>query len=116
MFYGQFIYAFSSPAIKLSLLVFYWKIFPTRTVRNGVYFLSFCCIGWFIGTMVFPFYGRPSHGPLDVDSKCSDLLKSGDQSCFLQADLVLLDPDRGWRMLCGRDLLLHMELFCEHRH
>lgn len=66
MFYGQFIYGFASPAIKLSLLAFYWKVFPTRTVRNGVYFLSFCCIGWFIGVMVLSFYSRPSHSPLTL--------------------------------------------------
>lgn len=52
MYFIQYIYGFSSPAIKLSLLVFYWRVFPTPLVRNGVYFLSFCCIGWFIGVTV----------------------------------------------------------------
>lgn len=52
MYFSQYIYGFSSPAIKLSLLIFYWRVFPTRLIRNGVYFLSFCCIGWFIAIMV----------------------------------------------------------------
>lgn len=52
MYFSQYIYGFSSPAIKLSLLVFYWRVFPTPLVRNGVYFLSFCCVGWFIAIMV----------------------------------------------------------------
>lgn len=52
MYFIQYIYGFSSPAVKLSLLVFYWRVFPTPLVRNGVYFLSFCCIGWFIGNTV----------------------------------------------------------------
>lgn len=52
MYFSQYIYGFSSPAIKLSLLIFYWRVFPTPLVRNGVYFLSFCCIGWFIAIMV----------------------------------------------------------------
>lgn len=52
MYFSQYIYGFSSPAIKLSLLVFYWRVFPTPLVRNGVYFLSFCCVGWLIAIMV----------------------------------------------------------------
>ncbi|KAJ4395968.1 hypothetical protein N0V93_000184 [Gnomoniopsis smithogilvyi] len=52
MYVSQYLYGFSASAIKLSLLAFYWRIFPTPFVRRGVYILGFCCIGWFIAIMI----------------------------------------------------------------
>jgi hypothetical protein len=32
--------------VKLSVLAFYWRIFPTKTVRWGCYILGTMCILW----------------------------------------------------------------------
>ncbi|KAH7303846.1 hypothetical protein B0I35DRAFT_484909 [Stachybotrys elegans] len=39
LFASELIYAISSTLVKLSVLAFYWRIFPTTTVRWGSYFL-----------------------------------------------------------------------------
>lgn len=52
MYISQYMYGYSASAVKLSLLAFYWRIFPTKFVRWGVYVLSFCCLGWFVAIMV----------------------------------------------------------------
>ncbi|KAI0177074.1 hypothetical protein BJ166DRAFT_490942 [Pestalotiopsis sp. NC0098] len=44
----EVIYAFSSPLIKLSVLAFYWHIFPTRTVRLGCKIIATLSIIWCI--------------------------------------------------------------------
>lgn len=49
---AQYLYGFSSSAIKLSLLAFYWRLFPSGGVRTGVYILSSLTIGWFVAVTV----------------------------------------------------------------
>ncbi|KAK7972308.1 hypothetical protein PG988_006442 [Apiospora saccharicola] len=44
LFAGELTYTFSSPLIKLSVLAFYWNIFPTRTVKLGCTILGFACV------------------------------------------------------------------------
>lgn len=49
---AEFCYGFSSPLIKLSLLTFYWRVFPTDFMKKGIYVLSAACIGWLIAIFV----------------------------------------------------------------
>ncbi|ORY66522.1 SGNH hydrolase-type esterase domain-containing protein [Pseudomassariella vexata] len=41
-------YGFASALIKLAVLVFYWRLFPTWMVRTETYVLGSMCVGWFI--------------------------------------------------------------------
>ncbi|KAI7781605.1 hypothetical protein LA080_014503 [Diaporthe eres] len=49
---AEFCYGFSSPLIKLSLLTFYWRVFPTDFMKKGIYVLSAACIGWLIAIFI----------------------------------------------------------------
>lgn len=42
----------SSPLIKLSVLAFYWRLFPTRTVRLGCKLLTVLCIAWLMTVII----------------------------------------------------------------
>lgn len=41
-----------SPLIKLSVLAFYWRLFPTQTVRLGCKLLTVLCIAWLIVVII----------------------------------------------------------------
>ncbi|TDZ21564.1 Satratoxin biosynthesis SC1 cluster protein 4 [Colletotrichum orbiculare MAFF 240422] len=43
---AEFCYGFSSPLIKLSLLAFYWRVFPTQFMMRGIWMLSAACVAW----------------------------------------------------------------------
>lgn len=45
-------YGISSPLIKLSLLAFYWRMFPTDHVRRCVIVLSVACLLWTLAILV----------------------------------------------------------------
>ncbi|KAI0866577.1 hypothetical protein F4860DRAFT_145212 [Xylaria cubensis] len=44
----EVLYALSSPIIKLSVLAFYWRIFPTRTMKVACIVLASASIAWAI--------------------------------------------------------------------
>ncbi|KAI0810059.1 hypothetical protein GGR55DRAFT_695856 [Xylaria sp. FL0064] len=52
---GEIAYTFSSPLIKLSVLAFYRRIFPTRVVRIGTLIIGAACIAWFIPIIILDF-------------------------------------------------------------
>lgn len=52
MVVAEFCYGFSSPLIKLSLLAFYWRVFPTPFMQRGIYALSAACLGWLVAIFV----------------------------------------------------------------
>ncbi|GJC94209.1 integral membrane protein [Colletotrichum higginsianum] len=49
---AEFCYGFSSPLIKLSLLAFYWRVFPTQFMQRGIYVLSAMCLGWLVAIFI----------------------------------------------------------------
>ncbi|KAK1987631.1 hypothetical protein LZ30DRAFT_701494 [Colletotrichum cereale] len=49
---AEFFYGISSPLIKLSLLAFYRRVFPTPFMQKGIYVLSAACIGWLIAIFI----------------------------------------------------------------
>ncbi|KAJ2981760.1 hypothetical protein NUW58_g6603 [Xylaria curta] len=54
-FVGEIAYTFSSPLIKLSVLAFYRRIFPTQVVRTGTKIIGAACIAWFIPIIILDF-------------------------------------------------------------
>ncbi|KAI1825864.1 hypothetical protein F4861DRAFT_547033 [Xylaria intraflava] len=56
IFLYKFLYVLSSPLIKLAVLVFLWRTFPTTTVRVGCIILSFLSIGWCISGLFINFF------------------------------------------------------------
>ncbi|KAI1424925.1 hypothetical protein F5Y12DRAFT_749849 [Xylaria sp. FL1777] len=52
---GEIAYTFSSPLIKLSVLAFYRRIFPTRVVQIGTQIIGAACIAWFIPIIILDF-------------------------------------------------------------
>ncbi|KAI0459323.1 hypothetical protein F5B21DRAFT_296836 [Xylaria acuta] len=55
VFVGEIAYTYSSPLIKLSVLAFYRRIFPTRTVRLGTLIIGIACILWCIPITILDF-------------------------------------------------------------
>ncbi|KAI0112238.1 hypothetical protein GGR51DRAFT_60538 [Nemania sp. FL0031] len=55
VFVGEIAYTYSSPLIKLSVLIFYRRIFPTRTVRIGTLIIGIACILWCIPITILDF-------------------------------------------------------------
>ncbi|KAK2051199.1 hypothetical protein LY76DRAFT_482678, partial [Colletotrichum caudatum] len=49
---AEFCYGISSPLVKLSLLAFYWRVFPTSFMRKGIYALSTACLGWLVAIFI----------------------------------------------------------------
>lgn len=43
-------YGTASTSIRLSVVLFYFRIFPTRTVRRASYVLAAVCIAWFVAS------------------------------------------------------------------
>ncbi|KAH9907260.1 hypothetical protein F4778DRAFT_777696 [Xylariomycetidae sp. FL2044] len=52
LFAGEMLYGVGSPLIKLAVLAFYWRIFPTRTVKVGCIVLGSLSIGWCVAILV----------------------------------------------------------------
>lgn len=55
IFVGEIAYTYSSPLIKLSVLAFYWRIFPTPAVKLGCKILGSMCIAWCIAITILNF-------------------------------------------------------------
>ncbi|RYP67342.1 hypothetical protein DL771_007286 [Monosporascus sp. 5C6A] len=55
IFVAELAYTYSSPLIKLSVLAFYWRIFPTPTVKLGCNILGSMCIAWCIAITILDF-------------------------------------------------------------
>ncbi|KAH8163457.1 hypothetical protein CIB48_g4790 [Xylaria polymorpha] len=47
-FVGTILYGTGSTSIRLSVIIFYFRIFPTKIVRRGGYILAAACISWFV--------------------------------------------------------------------
>ncbi|KAI7781493.1 hypothetical protein LA080_014669 [Diaporthe eres] len=52
---GEVAYTFGSPLIKLSVLAFYWRLFPTRFVQMGCKILGIATILWCIVITILDF-------------------------------------------------------------
>lgn len=78
---AEFSYGISSPLIKLALLAFYWRMFPTDHVKKGVIVLSAACILWLLAIFIINILEcRPVHYLWD------QLAEPGTGTCL---DLVL---------------------------
>ncbi|KAK2600550.1 hypothetical protein N8I77_010077 [Diaporthe amygdali] len=55
VFIGEVGYTYSSPLIKLSVLSFYWRIFPTPFVKMGCKILGAASIAWCIAITILDF-------------------------------------------------------------
>ncbi|TGJ86608.1 hypothetical protein E0Z10_g2177 [Xylaria hypoxylon] len=55
IFVAEIAYTYSSPVIKLSVLAFYWRIFPTPAVRLGCKVLGSACLAWCIAITILNF-------------------------------------------------------------
>ncbi|XXH01499.1 hypothetical protein Hte_007859 [Hypoxylon texense] len=81
IFAGEVFYGLSSPLVKLAVLAFYWRIFPTRTVKIGCIILSFLSIGWGVAIFITTFLQcRPLEAfwnqelQLLPETKCLDVI------------------------------------------
>ncbi|KAJ5116812.1 hypothetical protein N7456_001160 [Penicillium angulare] len=77
VFAMEFIYSSTIPAIKMSVLMFYRRIFPIRRFSYALYGCAFLALGWFIGVMVvnfvqcFPYaYFWKQYGDPNAKGKC----------------------------------------------
>ncbi|KAI1116730.1 hypothetical protein F5Y14DRAFT_53802 [Nemania sp. NC0429] len=48
VFIGTILYGAGSTSVRLSVVIFYFRIFPTTTIRRGGYVLVGICAAWFI--------------------------------------------------------------------
>jgi hypothetical protein len=55
LFAADIAYTLSSPLIKLAVLAFYYRIFPTQTVRMGCWVLAAMCMAWAVAVMTLIF-------------------------------------------------------------
>ncbi|KAI1316815.1 hypothetical protein F5Y16DRAFT_393058 [Xylariaceae sp. FL0255] len=68
LFVSEIAYTYSSPLIKLSVLAFYRRIFPTRTVRLGSFIIGAACIAWCISITILDFTQcRPLRAAWDIE-------------------------------------------------
>ncbi|KAI0555333.1 hypothetical protein F4679DRAFT_523352 [Xylaria curta] len=100
-FVGGVIYAVSSPLIKLSVLSFYWRIFPTKTIKLACIALASLIIIWSIVVGVVDFFlCKPLHAFWNLefqkssDTKCMDITSfwlgnSGSNGVIDLATLIL---------------------------
>ncbi|KAF2969088.1 hypothetical protein GQX73_g4486 [Xylaria multiplex] len=51
-FIGTILYGIGSTLIRLSVILFYFRIFPTKIVRRGGYILAAICVAWFVAIEV----------------------------------------------------------------
>lgn len=38
--------------MKLSVLAYYWRMFPTRTMKKYIWLLTYTCGIWFVGVLI----------------------------------------------------------------
>lgn len=76
----EFVYSCAIPAIKMSVIMFYHRIFSIFRFNLLLYACSFLVIGWFIGVMVVnlvqchptPYFWE-QYGSKDVKGSCIDV-------------------------------------------
>ncbi|KAI1750013.1 hypothetical protein F4782DRAFT_264717 [Xylaria castorea] len=92
-------YALSSPIIKLSVLAFYWRIFPTRTMKVACIVLASASIAWAVVIGIVDFLQcQPLHAFWNVelqqspDTKCINIILFwlGNSAANCAIDLVTL--------------------------
>ncbi|KAI0970079.1 hypothetical protein F4678DRAFT_473435 [Xylaria arbuscula] len=81
IFAGDVVYALTSPLIKLSVLAFYWRIFPTQTMKLACIALASLVIIWGIVIGVINFFVcKPLHAFWNLElqkspgTKCVDII------------------------------------------
>lgn len=52
LFGFEFAYMFASPLMKLNVLAYYWRMFPNRRIKLGIWILTAVCGAWFVGVLV----------------------------------------------------------------
>ncbi|KAG8166670.1 hypothetical protein KVR01_002359 [Diaporthe batatas] len=53
LLYGlEWTYLFASPLMKLSVLAYYWRIFPTKHMKKYIRILTAVCAIWFVGVLI----------------------------------------------------------------
>lgn len=52
IFAMEFVYSCTIPAIKMSVILFYHRIFSVPRFKYTLYFCTFLVLGWFVGVMV----------------------------------------------------------------
>ncbi|CAI6096060.1 unnamed protein product [Clonostachys chloroleuca] len=55
LFIAEVAYTYSSPLVKLSVLAFYWRIFPTSGMKLGCKIIGAMCIAWCIAVSILDF-------------------------------------------------------------
>lgn len=79
---GGIIYGISSTITRMSVLFFYWRLFPTKTVRRGCIILGVTCILWAVCveivtvTVCYPVYGSSHCFPTTVNYVVSGALNT----------------------------------------
>ncbi|CAH0000743.1 unnamed protein product, partial [Clonostachys byssicola] len=55
LFVAEVTYTYSSPLIKISVLAFYWRIFPTAGMKLGCKIIGAMCIAWCVAVTIVDF-------------------------------------------------------------
>ncbi|CAL5872881.1 uncharacterized protein PFLUO_LOCUS7150 [Penicillium psychrofluorescens] len=76
----EFVYSCTIPAIKMSVIMFYHRLFPVPRFTYLLYFCTFLALGWFVGVMVFnliqchPYsYFWEQYGDTGAQGSCLDV-------------------------------------------
>ncbi|KAI3397725.1 hypothetical protein diail_10378 [Diaporthe ilicicola] len=48
----EWAYLLASPLMKLSVLAYYWRMFPTKTMKKYIWVLTYTCGIWFVGVLI----------------------------------------------------------------
>lgn len=80
IFAMEFVYSCAIPAIKMSVIMFYHRIFAVSNFKYVLYFCTFLVMGWFIGVMVVnlvqcnpPQYFWEQFGDPNAEGECIDV-------------------------------------------
>lgn len=80
VFVMEFVYSCTIPAIKMSVIMFYHRLFPVPRFTYLLYFCTFLALGWFVGVMVFnliqchPYsYFWEQYGDTGAQGSCLDV-------------------------------------------
>ncbi|KAI1453772.1 hypothetical protein F4805DRAFT_478239 [Annulohypoxylon moriforme] len=89
MFVSEIAYTYSSPLVKLSVLLFYKRVFPTRTVRLGCIIIGLMCIAWCIAITILNFVQcRPLKAYWFIELRALPTTKCLDSIlCFLSGSI-----------------------------
>lgn len=48
----EWAYLVASPLMKLAVLAYYWRIFPGRSIRRGIWVITAACGVWFVAVLL----------------------------------------------------------------